>query len=134
MLTVLQCPHPHTCHVYERCPQKLYISHHHLQRTGGDIREVGSARLPSRHQLCHRHPGCDSGVSGGLEVRSRCRDRKPGPPPPPVTLIWSYHVQPLRVECIRTGCVRSGVRLLILNMGTWGFSLGEAKQRKWYTS
>jgi len=27
----------------------------------------------------------------------------------------------------RTRCVRSGVRLLIFHMGTWGFSLGEVK-------
>jgi len=36
--------------------------------------------------------------------------------------------------CSRTRCVRSGVRLLIFHTGTWGFSLGEAKQRNLYTS
>jgi len=35
---------------------------------------------------------------------------------------------------IMTRCVRSGVRLLIFHVGTWGFSLGEAKQRNLYTS
>jgi len=34
----------------------------------------------------------------------------------------------------RTRCVRSGVRLLVFHVGTWGFSLGEAKSRNLYTS
>jgi len=37
-------------------------------------------------------------------------------------------------QCSRTRCVRSGVQLLVFHMGTWGFSLGEAKQRNLYIS
>jgi len=35
---------------------------------------------------------------------------------------------------LRTRHYRSGVRLLIFHMGTWGFPLGEAKQRELYIS
>jgi len=38
------------------------------------------------------------------------------------------------VLCSRTRCVRLGVQLLVFHMGTWGFSLGEAKQRNLYIS
>jgi len=43
-------------------------------------------------------------------------------------------VQPLRVVQPDAVCVILGARLLIFHMGTWGFSLGEAKQRNLYTS
>jgi len=32
------------------------------------------------------------------------------------------------VAKVIVSCVRSGVRLLVFHMGTWGFSLGEANR------
>jgi len=58
------------------------------------------------------------------------------PPPPPHSHQpppLFTHVPSLLGLCSRTRCVRSGVRLLIFHMGTWGFSLGEAERRRLYT-
>jgi len=48
-------------------------------------------------------------------------------------LLHSHALFNLYGWCGRTRCVRSGVRLLVFHMGTWGFPLGEAKQRSLYT-
>jgi len=60
------------------------------------------------------------------------------PPPPPFCFTELKATLKSQNLVISSSCdvsgVRSGVQLLVFHMGTWGFSLGEARQRNLYIS
>jgi len=104
------------------------------QRLGRDLEELELAAARESSSEDEAMGVAQEGVAADKQPDSRSDQLDPNrptgigvlAPPPDSDEGTHFH---LHVLCSRTRCVRSGVQLLVFHMGTWGFSLGEFREK-----